>query len=217
MKNRFISVLLIVFLCISGSVVCSAEQAADTNVQSEKNEYVSDSFLEYSEQLKAVPRAKESIHNSVDASFQGAVKDGEYYVELSKEKKTLNFEFDVPEAAVYELDIMYRATSKEVNDIYVSVAVDGKVPYTELGNVILRRLWEDDGELRVSKNGNQIAASQKEIYRFTNYRVKDTAGLVDGPLKIALEKGKHTVSVSAESSAVQISGITLAKPLEILS
>lgn len=216
MKNRFISVLLIVFLCIGSSVVCSAEQAADIAVQGGRNEYVSDSFLEYNKQIKDVPSAEESISINVDASFEGAVNDGEYYVELSQGGKPLSFEFDVPQTAVYELDIVYRATSKEVNDIYVSFAVDGKVPYTELGNVILRRLWEDDGELRVSKNGNQIAASQKEVYRFTNYRVKDAAGLVNGPLKIALEKGKHTVSVSAESSAVQISGITLAKPLEVL-
>lgn len=215
MKNRFISVLLIVFLCLGCAGVCSAENASETAAQSNKVEYVSDSYIEYSKKIKDIQVAKENIALNIDETYKGAVNDDKYYVELSQGEQPLNFEFDITETAVYELEIVYRATADSVNDIYVSFAIDGEVPYSELDNVILRRLWEDDGEIRVFKNGNQVAAPQKEIYKFINYRVKDTAGLADGPLKVALEKGKHTVSVSAESSEVQIAGISLAKPIEI--
>lgn len=217
MKNRFISVLLIIFLCIWCTFVCAAEQTVDTAGQSGAAEYVSGSYIEYNEKIKDIANAEENISVKVDESYEGAVNDGEYYVEIGGDSKDLDFEFDVPKTAVYELELCYRASADTVNDIYVSFAVNGKTPYSELENVLLRRRWADDGEIRTLKNGNQVAAPQKEIYKFINYRIKDTAGLAGGPLKIMLEKGKNTVSVSADASRVQICSLSLVKPLEIPS
>lgn len=215
--KRFMSAAVAVILCLNiASVSAVSEDVAQAVLVSETVEYSSDGngYYTYVKALEGISPAKSDIVLSAANGNLPIVtdEDGTVYTAVSEGGEVLDFSFNVPETAYYETVIKYRTTSNSINDIGITLAFDGTVPCEEYSNIMLKRLWINDGDVRTFGNGNQVAPAQKELYAFSDYRVYDSAGVVSEPMKVLLIAGQHTVSLSVNSADVQIADITLAVP-----
>lgn len=181
-------------------------------------------YLTYYDEIKSTAPAEAAIElDALDyTQAQGAqlapgvdAETGENYLNWTNGEGLVSWSFWVPETALYRIGVRYRAFEKDGNTISLRVLFDGESPYDELDNITLRRLWENDGEVWVSSTGNQVAPSQREVLRFSDYWLTDASGVSQDPLVVRLEAGQHTISLEMEVGAVSISRLVLAAPQQL--
>lgn len=132
--------------------------------------------------------------------------------------ESITYTVNIIEEAFYSMKLDYFSCEGSGMPYNISVLIDGELPYSELSNIELFRLWEDSEEIRTNKAGNQIAPSLKEIYKWQSCYIKDSAGLFEGALKIALSTGEHKITfVRNTEDDIYISDLTLCSENSVLT
>lgn len=136
--------------------------------------------------------------------------EGELTAEIGEEgiltagDGTITWNFRVQEAGFYNLALGYIALPGTTSDIQRKIYLDGELPYTDLGQIVIKRWWQDDA-IRM-KNKNELRPNAYEVYSQTNWFVEDSNRRNAEPLLFYLDKGSHTISFE-----------TVKEPLEITS
>jgi len=203
----FLLSLVIVLTCLFGGGIYTFAQASDESYSLTG----SSEYTEYCRVNQNLENAStEIILSSENAEIDGSatVENGE--VSLIKSGDNAIWKFTVDEDAWFEPAISYTAILGNGNDIEISFLVDGEVPYPELQNVLLPRLWKNAvTDFEEDEEGNQYSPEQIEIFERQNQNLIDDEGFCTDNLKIALKKGEHTIKIVLNSEKVNIEKITL--------
>ncbi|MBR7071292.1 MAG: extracellular solute-binding protein [Clostridia bacterium] len=132
---------------------------------------------------------------TVTGSADGTVQTGS--------DSTVTWQFSVPSAGYYQLEIEYFPTPSKNGAIERTLSIDGAVPFDEARFIEFSRVFED-GEIKVDSRGNDVMPEQIEKPRRLNYYLHDANSYVSGNLGIYLSEGTHTVSLEANKELLEV-------------
>lgn len=118
---------------------------------------------------------------------------------------TVSFNFTAAEAGFYNLKISYLALPGTTSDIQRKLFVDGKSPYEDCQQIVIRRWWQDDGIQ--TKAGNELRPNAYEVFETNEWYVEDADRRVGEPMLFYLSKGDHTLSFETIKEPLEFTGI----------
>ncbi|MBO4468717.1 MAG: extracellular solute-binding protein [Clostridia bacterium] len=222
----FLSAVLILSAVLSYGVF--ADETQDTAQGTDFSFIgVGDTSDNYEEYLKEndLPDAKETnafslnLSENLEENHSGVeikqnYKDNKPALVWENGKGEISYKINVPETALYCLDITYLPLSENGSDIVLGIKINGEYPYIACQKLKLLRFWTDSGKPTVDGKGNEYAGEQKSYEEFVTDRVKDTVGIETEPYKFALKQGENTVTIISGSQSFAISEVKFAAPEE---
>lgn len=176
---------------------------------------VSGSYWEYIDRYKAYPVGKESLPVDLTAAVVQAGNASwreEEQAWETDEKSEMAFSLEVSEAGLYQLRVDYMSCETSGTEILRTVLINGEMPFEEARGMLLRRLYTD-GERGEDALGNQIRPTQIEVPKRQQVLLRDYMGYITEPLSFYLNKGKNTITLSADSAPCLLYGLS-AVPVE---
>lgn len=140
---------------------------------------------------------------------------------LTAENGYIQFEVNVPEAGLYQMEIEYYPIEGKNSEIQRSFFVDGELPYGELSLIEFSRIWSTDvaqesfarGIYDVAWNkdnqGNDMKPTSIEIPEWMVADLYDNNGYITEPLCIYLTSGTHTISIDSQREPMLIRKLIL--------
>lgn len=141
---------------------------------------------------------------------------------LTDEEALVEFEVRVEESGFYDLSLVYYPVEGKSSEIQRAFFVDGRLPYSELALVELKRIWginvtekaldENGIEARVwqvDSQGNDVKPRAVENPEWVESYLYDSNGYVTSPLSLYLEAGTHTITMMSQREPLLLSEIIL--------
>lgn len=176
------------------------------------------SYEEYLEQHENTANAKAPItikgSDYAEADMEVA-KDGDNIVTSSV--GSITWEVEVPEAARYEMEIVYSSAGDGGTKSQMSMALNGEIPFEQVATINFHRMYMDADKDYKTMEGNQSVPSQIEYVDWQTMSVQDDEGYYQGPLQFCFEKGVNTITLSALMGKLIIKSITLKPVTELKS
>lgn len=167
--------LLLSFLFIVNLLsVASFSAAADVN-------NANNSYKVYKSHLNTISDASEEVQISVGSNI---------------ETTPVNFAVSIPVDGLYTIGMKYKCLDSNIENLEISLAIDGSIPFSEASKLYFPRMWVDDENKRVDGLGNEFAPKQlpyDELY--TNY-AKDITRKSAELYTVYLTKGSHIVEIT---------------------
>ncbi|WP_051250713.1 extracellular solute-binding protein [Paenibacillus harenae] len=177
------------------------------------------SYLEYLEQHKGKDAGSSDIVIKAD-TYARADTDVEIYDDyegmygksvLTGDSGTIEWEIDVPESGMYNIEVLYYPVEGKGNSIERMLTIDGKVPYNEAKYIHLSRIWKDISEISQDFKGNDMRPKQTEAPRWRKALLQDMLGYYNDPLLFYFEEGQHTVGFESVREPVVLNTVRLYK------
>ena len=181
-----------------------------------------DLYQYYFNQHKTKPRPKNEIVIDMATSIVNIRPNKELDIEPDYEIKEIedagecliwkndlgeiDFEFDVPESGMYNLEFLYlpgQPTDGKNNAIEIAFKLNGEFPFSAARGFELDKYWQNDGEIKKFRERHEQLPLQVQLNTWITYRVKDKEGLFNEPYFFLLKKGKNVITIDG----VKINGI----------
>ena len=125
---------------------------------------------------------------------------------------SVTFDADIPETGIYCVQITYYAMQSLSNQIELSLMLDGEIPYHAASRICLNKIYVNKNEIKTDSRGNQVRPSQVEYPAWQTKYLCDDDGLFNDPLIFAMEKGRHTVTLTGIKASLGIAEIRFCQP-----
>lgn len=210
-------------LMLMSAVSVEAEESDKTSAAAEPAGTVSGTYSDYLEK-QTVGKAEngtEVILNSEQLSAaEGNFKKTSDGAVLIDEEQSLTVKFGaVP--GLYNLNIDYAPSEGRSRNAEFSVKLNGSLPFSEAGAMIMTRLWRDKGgAIEEDTNNNDIRPLQEEVPlakgEFLTCTASDGSGYQTEPLLFALDES-NTLTLTLSRESVRIYRIYFTAPQETVS
>lgn len=122
----------------------------------------------------------------------------------------ITFPIEVLESGMYDLELVYRTSSKDSSELTVSVLIDGTLRYDEAERVHLDKYWKNKtGNIQYdSEHKNQIRPTQVVCDEWITYTLRDTSSFSCRPLSFYLTEGEHFITLQGATSDLYIGTIS---------
>ena len=128
-------------------------------------------------------------------------------------KGKAELEIDVPQDAIYYMNMDYVANSDSILPVEAGVMVNGEYPFYEMRQQVLESKWTSNGEKVYDSYGNEVVSMPDKVYDWQNKYIQDSTYRYTQPLGIELKKGKNTISIELGEGTLLLGNISLtAKP-----
>ncbi len=121
---------------------------------------------------------------------------------------TLNYEFTVDQAGLYNLEMLYYTIAGSNTVIEVAMKLDGDYPFSAAKTFTLDRYWKDESAIGKDGRDNDIRPGQTEYDMWVTYPIKDKEGLFNEPYFFWLDSGKHTLSITGIKCNIGLKSMT---------
>lgn len=141
---------------------------------------------------------------------------------LTSEEALVEFEVDVKESGFYDLSLLYYPIEGKSSEIQRAFFVDGKLPYSEMALVELKRIWvtnvsemaaDENGIVtkvwQVDSQGNDVKPRAVEAPEWVESYLYDSNGYVTTPLSLYLEAGTHTITMMSQREPMLLAELIL--------
>lgn len=160
-------------------IVLPAEEAAGTNGK-----------------LEPLTRPDEK---DADATYTAAL--------LEEEGAYVTWEFDVPAAGLYQMQLLYTPLGERQDLLDFSVRINGQLPFEEAGSVVLNRTYEDSTAIQQDKYGNDLRPRPAEVRLWQTSMAQEYDGRYNEPYAFFLEAGPNTVEVRSNQGNLAVGEI----------
>lgn len=187
MKRRILVVLIAFAVAITGRfpyAACAVKQEREDTPAPEKG-----SYEEYVSQHPGAgyPGVRvEALPADAQADAEGKIR--------FQEGGALTFTLSVETSGLYTVSLAYLAATEQKNDWNLALQIDGELPFSGAGSLVLHRLWKNAGPLTHNPQGNDIRPEVVQAFCWQTYELRDSTGLIPDPYEFFLEAGKHTLS-----------------------
>lgn len=173
--------------------------------------------------FKIYMEADQEVSPQIYTDYEGM--DGDSV--LTAENGYIEYEVEVPENGLYEVQIEYYPIEGKNSEIQRSFFVDGVLPYGELSLIEFSRVWStdmaqasydmgfDDIAWNKDSQGNDMKPTSVEIPEWMVSRLYDSNGYITSPLSLYLEKGSHTISINSQREPMLLRRMILTNEEEI--
>jgi len=219
--------LLLIFLFLFQSISVYAETFVNNNVlPTNNNNFEEISYSENDSGYKTYQVRNSSLSNSSESitlDYQNVFESNvatiaQSGILLENVGDYVELELSVKESAWFCPKINYVAIEGYGGDIEASLLIDGNIPYAEMENFTLPRMWKNStGTFHKNTNGNEFSPEQAEAFVEQSNNIFDSDGFIISPLNVALSSGKHIIRIELLSEKIKINSIVLEKPEKIKS
>ena len=129
----------------------------------------------------------------------------------------IEWDFEVTEAALYNIEIIYAPIEGSSTRIVRSLTVNGEILTEESRHLEFLRSFIDAHEPRVNSLGDQVRPRQKELIGWTAQRLIDSQGMYSMPFLFYFEPGVHTIRLQYITQPIVIESVALVAPIVIPS
>lgn len=136
------------------------------------------------------------------------------------EEGFVEWTFQVPETALYQIQIRYCAGEGKESAMERNLEIDGRPPFAECDGLTFRRTFAQEAEgedFRKDSLGNDIRPQLQEVFCATEEYLRDSLGYFAEPLEFYLEQGTHTLRLTSTREPMSIDRITLCRKPELPS
>lgn len=172
-----------------------------------------DRFTEASGTIKADPSA---IYFGRDDAGDGSSN--------AIDEITFIYKPDVPETALYSMDVEYFLPENRSNNTLVRLSVDNKYPFKEAASIELKRVYGFFDKKSLDFGGNEIRNQQQELFMWQTTTLQNPEGLYRNPYRFLINASSlasadkpRTISLTFGREPVIIKTITLKAPLKSLT
>ncbi|MCQ2450179.1 MAG: extracellular solute-binding protein, partial [Clostridia bacterium] len=196
------------------------DTAAVSSIEKGAAQQGDNSLYDYICKNKEIPYGEKEIAlNAADAKLS-RVSLGEFSGKndclIYKKNGTASFAVNIPRDALYNVKLDYCAAISDISNIEISLKIDGISPFFEAEKLVLKRTYENDGEISVGFNGNEIAPKQREVKKWASCVIEDYSTYYNGVVPLHFSGGKHVFEISS-SAAVALNSIVLCGNTELES
>ncbi len=230
---RFLSVLLVVSVFLSGMTMQVTTVFADTPqessaVETDGAQLVDTDTIESSDMelqdyyayIKDSGITQQATDN-IEIPLANFTADGtqvtvdENGLKWTDGMGSVTWNFDVATDGLYNIQIDWSALESGINP-NPGIMIDGQYPFENSDDIEISRLWTNaTEEPRTDAQGNQYAQEQKEITGTVSSILRDDEGVVVDPYEFALTAGAHTLTIVKPSQGILIEKITFIAPEKI--
>ncbi|MGO4371389.1 extracellular solute-binding protein, partial [Paenibacillus sp. MCAF20] len=117
---------------------------------------------------------------------------------LTGESGSVEWTFQVAEAGLYNLSLLYYPVEGKSSAIERSLTIDGERPFREAAFLQFDRIWSNQKEEVVRDNqGNELRPKQIEKPRWSEKLFQDSDGYENEPFLFYLSQGTHTIALES--------------------
>lgn len=142
---------------------------------------------------------------SIDLSDKGKYAE----TVTTKSEGSIEWEVFIENEGLYNINIDYYTDEGKGSAISRAVFIDGKMPFTQSGNIVLSRAFQDITKPQKDKNGNEMRPQQKEKNMWLTSSFMDATGYYPEPLMFYLTPGIHKIKFISIKENLTIGKITL--------
>lgn len=129
---------------------------------------------------------------------------------LTGESGKAEWSFQVDEAGLYHLSLLYFPIEGKSSAIERSLLIDGERPFREAAFLQFDRIWNNQKEQIVQDNqGNDLRPKQVEKPRWSEKAFQDSDGYEDAPFLFYFTKGEHTITLESTREPMVIKQLKL--------
>ena len=127
------------------------------------------------------------------------------------------YTLDIPKTALYYISLKYSylTDTSKVNELAFSFELNGEKPFEEAGSCTLRRVWENDGDMKTDGLGNDLIQKQKQVAVWQECGITDYSGYSTSPFIVKLESGKNVLRFNALSDGIIFGDLRLLPPQDL--
>lgn len=205
------------------------QQTPETQTSSSKEEYSSErnatNYSRISEGYTASDYTGQVLSFKMPDAAVGETKkkltsevegytDSSQVLKLSTDDK-FELEIDVPEDGLYYLGFKYYSYDESILPISLGLQVDGKYPFYECRTMKLETTWKLGNEPARDRYDNEVVTVPEKVYQWESRYLMDSGYRHSDPLKLELQKGKHTLNVDVKEGNFLMGNITLEAPSKL--
>lgn len=127
--------------------------------------------------------------------FESGYADSEKAVKM-QEKKGISFPV-VTKDGWYKIKIKYEAIAGKGTDIQFSLAIDGKVPFSEASGILINRLWEEQMPEGYDKSDDSVKPSQEQVFEAQTASLFADSAITDEDTWFYFSEGEHTITLQS--------------------
>ncbi|MGN0682176.1 MAG: extracellular solute-binding protein [Oscillospiraceae bacterium] len=122
---------------------------------------------------------------------------------------TVTFPIEVPAEGLYNLELIYRTSASDTNELSLGVLIDGELPFDEAEKISLDKYWKNKtGNIQYdSEHQNQIRPTQVIYDSWITYTLLNKSSFSAEPFSFMLTAGEHTVTLQNVTSDIYISRV----------
>ncbi len=219
-KIQCIILSVLIFMGVFSSVPVAALKSNEkdivtaSKVSSDTGEL---SYYEYRLANNSSEYPKEKIDVNIDLAtgtmgnaplFESGHADSEKAVKM-QEKKGVSFPVVIANGGWYKIKIKYEAITGKGTDIQFSLAIDGKVPFSEASGILITRLWEEKMPEGYDKDDDSVKPSQQQVSAAQTASLFADSANTDEDTWFYFSEGEHTVTVESSRGEFWLGAIEL--------
>lgn len=129
---------------------------------------------------------------------------------LTGESGKVEWSFDVTDAGLYNLSLLYYPIEGKSSAIERDLFIDGKRPFREAAFLQFDRVWDNQAAQVVQDNqGNDLRPKQVEKPRWSEKTFQDSDGYENEPFLFYFSEGKHTITLESTREPMVVKQLKL--------
>lgn len=159
---------------------------------------------------ETVIKAEDYSFVSSDSGVRSEKYKGENALIWESEKGYADYSFTVNKTALYAVRFRYCPIEHKKLDIIMYMQLDGELPFSEAGQLVLRKQYRPTGSITQNADGDDISPEFSEYCVWSESRAVNAN--YDGELLFYLESGTHTLRLGITQEYAALSEIVFAAP-----
>lgn len=157
-----------------------------------------------------IPAANYSHVDGMEVEILNNFENVEGQSLFTDEYGIVEWEVDVPEAGLYNIEIDYYPIEGKSSAIQRSIFINGTLPFGEAANIEFKRVWGNAlDEFESDDRGNNLRPRQVEKPMWQTAIFKDFQGYYEQPFSFYFEQGKNTITFYSQREPLVIRQIKL--------
>lgn len=137
---------------------------------------------------------------------------------LTGESGSAEWTFEVGEAGLYNLSLLYYPIEGKSSSIERALYIDGERPFREAAFLQFDRIWDNqNAEIIRDNQGNDLRPKQVEKPRWSEKTFQDSDGYENEPFLFYFARGTHTIKLESSREPMVIKQLKLFQQIAPLS
>ena len=149
--------------------------------------------------------------SSAEGDVEIVTNLGDYAGEavLTGETGYVEWEFEVPEAGFYNIELTYYPAAGRGIAIQREIQINGEELFAGADTLVFHRVWTDEGPYIIDTAGNHIRPRQVEAPAWQTVLLRDSIRYEDEPYRFYFEEGINRLRLVALAEPMAIAGLRL--------
>lgn len=199
----------------------SSEYASTYNMEEEYiSEMISRNYTKVSAKYTADNYQGEDVYFAAQDMAAGSDKLTSDTYEYEKASQVLGLKvdeeviltIDVPETAVYEMQLEYLSYDASVLPVGIAMQIDGDYPFYELRDLEFETTWVAKAEKSYDRYDNEIVTVPDKLIQWEVKAIGDGSYRYSRALNVELTAGTHELTLKINEGNFLLGGIILTQP-----